>query len=162
MNSPAKISPGSDAEGSCSLDSNILLYTLDENDSAKQKTATRLLKLARFHAWPLAGQVIGEVYRRVQGRGWQWTHQQAHVWVNLQLQHHGVLPVSTESYLSALKLADATNRQFWDCLIIAACAAKGVKRLYTEDAGAEPHTVLGVELVNPFLREDWDHDFEFS
>ncbi len=146
----------------CSLDSNILLYTLDENAPAKRDAAVRLLKLARFHKWPLSGQVIGEVYRRVQGRGWQWTHDQAKTWVDLLLRHNTVLPASTENYLSALKLAGNSNRQFWDCLIIASCAAHGVKRLYTEDTGAEPHTILGVELINPFLREDWDDGLEFS
>lgn len=162
MNSPANITLGSDAEGLCSLDSNILLYTLDQGAPAKREIATRLLKVARFHAWPLAGQVIGEVYRRVQGRGWQWTHQQAKGWVDLQLQHHAVLPANSNCYLSALNEAGATNRQFWDCLIITACAAQGVKRLYTEDTGAEPHVVLGVELVNPFLMENWDETFEFA
>ncbi len=158
----AELSGSSLNAPSCSLDSNMLLYSLDAGAPAKQEAAIRLLKIARFRNWPLAGQVVGEVYRRVQGRGWQWTHRQARAWIDLQLQHHAVLPASAENYLSALKLSGATNRQFWDCLIIATCAAHGIKRLYTEDTGAEPHTVLGVELVNPFLQEDWDDDLEFS
>jgi predicted nucleic acid-binding protein len=143
----------------CSLDSNILLYTLDEDAPTKKKTAIHLLRIARFYKWPLAGQVVGEVFRRVQGRGWLWTHHQARQWVDLQLKHQTLMPASADSYLSALKVSGETNRQFWDCLIIASCAAHGVRRLYTEDTGSEPHTVMGVSLVNPFLMDHWDDAF---
>lgn len=150
------------APPNCSIDSNIFLYLLDDGAPQKKERAKEIVSRAQMQSWPIAGQVLGEVYRRVQGRGWQWSRFQAKSWIDQLIEPSVILPSSASVYLNALQESSLTGRQFWDCLIAAACAAQGVKRIYTEDTGAEPHTVLGVELVNPFLREDWDHDLEFS
>ena len=48
-----------------------------------------------------------------------------------------------------LSLAERFSLSHWDSMILGACQAAGVMRLYTEDMGA-PRTIDGIELINPF------------
>jgi predicted nucleic acid-binding protein len=62
-------------------------------------------------------------------------------------------PLLTTDYSlirEAVLLAGDVKLSFWDALIIAAAARSGASRLYTEDL-SHGQTVLGVEVVNPFI-----------
>ncbi len=141
-----------------SLDSNIIMYSFDERDQRKQAIACDLVAQSMTRKAKLATQVCGEVFRRLSaptalavGNPW--------FALDTLMSSHELIHADGQIFIRAMKIAQATKRQFWDCLVIATCAAQGVKRLYTEDTGAAPHTVLGVELVNPFLMENWDEAF---
>jgi predicted nucleic acid-binding protein len=150
------------AKRTWSLDSNILLYCHDRAPSAaaKRLRSQKLLALSMTQGNVLASHVCGEVFRVL--------HSKLHLpplqvldFMNTIMDQHIVAVANEEACKQAMQLAARTKRQYWDCLIIATCAARGVTRLYTEDTGTEPHTVLGVELFNPFLQEDWDDGLEF-
>jgi predicted nucleic acid-binding protein len=148
---------------SWSLDSNILLYCYDDSPVAalKKQRSQKLLALSTACGNVLAGQVCGEVFRVLHSK-LRLPSSQVLDFMSHLIKQHKVVASDAAVLVQAMQSSTQTNRQFWDCLIIATCAAQGVKRLYTEDTGAEPHTVLGVELVNPFLREDWDDGLAFS
>jgi predicted nucleic acid-binding protein len=54
-----------------------------------------------------------------------------------------------EAFDAAMSLCDRYSLSHWDGMILGACQAAGVTRLYTEDMGA-PRTIYGNELSNPF------------
>ena len=132
-----------------SLGSNIFLYSFDQRDAAKQKIAAQWVLASTQGGFILASQVLGEVFRKLQvdtrfGA-------QAIATAQLMVQTHRVKPATEATFKAAMQLSARTQRQFWDCLIIATCAEHGVTTLYTEDTGGLPHTVLGVQLINPFV-----------
>lgn len=142
---------------SWSLDSNIILYSIDESPAAllKRERSQTLLSLSMAQGNVLAAQVCGEVFRVL--------HSKLRLpplgvldFLNRVMDCHQVAQASPAVFKAAMYLCAQTKRQFWDCVIIATCAEHGVKRLYTEDTGAEPYTVLGLELVNPFILENLD------
>jgi predicted nucleic acid-binding protein len=146
-----------------SLDSNIVLYCHDHTPEAatKKRRAQMLLAASIAHRNVLAGQVCGEVFRVLHSKV-RLPALRVMDFMSKLIDQHAIAVADATVFSQAMELSIQTKRQFWDCLIIATCAAQGVKRLYTEDTGAEPHVVLGLELVNPFLMENWDEAFEFA
>lgn len=143
-----------------SLDSNIVLYCHDTSPAAASKRERSRVLLSESLALKncLAGQVCGEVFRVLHSK-LRLPPPEVLDFMDGLMAGHKIAQTDAAIFKRAMQLSTQTQRQFWDCLIIATCAAQGVKRLYTEDTGAEPHAALGVELVNPFLMENWDEAF---
>lgn len=139
-----------------SLDSNVVLYALlKQGSNLKQQTAWELLAVAEFDQAPICCQVMEETLRvlsrpKVLASGSAQARTAAHLLVKDAFEGLNLVAASANAFKTALALSASTQRQFWDCLIIATCAEHGVKTLYTEDVGGLPHKVLGVALVNPF------------
>ena len=57
---------------------------------------------------------------------------------------------TAETFDFAQNLADRFSLSHWDSMILSACHATGITRLYTEDMGAL-RTIDGIELINPFV-----------
>jgi predicted nucleic acid-binding protein len=135
------------------VDTNILLYSIDRNEPAKQLIAQQLLQ--QLHAATettlLLWQVLGELTQQLRRWRDQGRLTPAEFWEHLQAFRHLfplVLPTAA-AFDSALSLAERFNLSHWDSMILGACQAAGGTRLYTEDMGA-PRTIDGIELVNPF------------
>lgn len=143
-----------------SIDSNIVLYCYDTSPEAalKRQRASQLVQESISRRNVLAAQVCGEVFRVLHSKMRQ-PSAQVLQFMNELMAAHRIAQADSATLAQAMSCCVKTNRQFWDCLIIASCAVHGIKRFYTEDTGTEPHTVMGVELVNPFLMEDWDEAF---
>ena len=141
--------PASGSSDKSSLDSNIFIYAFLGQDARKRAIALDLVNAAQVQAHTVALQVMGEVFNRLRRPDGIATPQAAKL-VTQEFAHFELVSASPAVFASAMQLAARTGRQFWDSLIIATCTEHGVKTLYTEDQGSEPHTVLGVRLVNPF------------
>jgi predicted nucleic acid-binding protein len=141
-----------------SLDSSIIIYSFDERDLRKQLVARELVAQSMVHRAKLAAQVCGEVFRRLSAPAGLAV---GNPWFALDtlMSSHDLIHADAPVFRRAMQLAHESKRQFWDCLIIATCAAHGVRRLFTEDTGSEPRRVMGVSLVNPFLMDKWDEAF---
>jgi predicted nucleic acid-binding protein len=50
-----------------------------------------------------------------------------------------------------MDLCERYSLSYWDGMILGACQAAGVTRLYTENMGA-PRTIDGIDLSNPFAQ----------
>ncbi len=146
-----------------SLDSNIVLYCHDSSPQAalKRERSRALLSESMSRRSVLAAQVCGEVFRVLHSK-LRLPPLEVLDFMNGLMDRHSIAQADAAVFKSAMQLSAQTQRQFWDCLIIATCAAQGVKRLYTEDTGGLPRTMLGVELINPFLTEDWNADFSIA
>ena len=131
------------------VDTNVLLYALDERDAEKQKAA----KAWREEVWKngrgrTSFQVLQECYAQLQ-RLWPHKRKEAQAEVRDLLAWK---PVSVDGPLleQAWKLQDRYQLNFWDALIIAAARAAGCRYVLTEDLQAGQN-LDGVTVVNPFL-----------
>jgi len=136
------------------VDTNVLLYSVDRNDPAKQLKAQQLLK--QLHSDPepslLLWQVLGELAQQL--RRWR---DQGRLTPDEFLQHvqafRYAFPLTlptAEAFDAAMHLAKQYSLSHWDSMILGACQVAGVTRLYTEDMGA-PRNIGGIELQNPFV-----------
>jgi predicted nucleic acid-binding protein len=135
------------------VDTNVLLYSIDRNEPAKQAKAQQLLTQLHAAAEPtvLLWQVLGELTQQLRRWRDQGKLTPAEFSLHVQAFRHLfplVLPTA-EALDRALSLADRFSLSHWDSMILGACQAAGAARLYTEDMGA-PRTIDGIELVNPF------------
>ncbi len=134
------------------IDTNILLYSVDRNEPTKQLKAQQLLQQLHSAGDPtiLLWQVLGEVtqqLRRWRDRGrLNPTEFSQHIRAFRYL-FPLVLP-TPEAFDAALELSERFSLSHWDGMLLGACRAAGVTRLYTEDMGS-PRTIDGIKLVNP-------------
>lgn len=135
------------------FDTNILLYSVDRNEPAKQHKAQELLRQLHLDTEPtvLLWQVLGETAQQLR----RWCEQgrltPAEFQQHLQAFRH-LFPLAlpaAEAFDAALRLAESFSLSHWDSMILGACKAAGVTKLYTEDMGA-PRDIDGIQLVNPF------------
>src|SRR5436190_13854654 len=135
------------------VDTNVLLYSVDRNEPAKQLKAQQLLQQLRSGAEPtlLLWQVLGELAQQL--RRWRDQGRLTPIEFAQHIQAFRYLfPLTlptAEAFDSALSLAERFSLSHWDSMILGACQAAGATRLYTEDIGA-PRKIDGIELINPF------------
>ncbi len=136
------------------VDTNVLLYSVDRNEPAKQLKAQQLLQQAHFAAEPtiLLWQVLGELTQQL--RRWRDQGRLTPTGFSQHVQAFRhlfplVLP-TPEVFDTAIDLCERFSLSHWDSMILGACRAAGATRLYTEDMGS-PRTIDGIELVNPLV-----------
>jgi len=132
------------------VDSNVLLYAVDEADRKKREVAREWrAELWKSRRGRVSFQVLSEFYvnavrKRPSAR------EEARAEVRDLLAWN---PVVADAALlgRGWKIQDRYQLSYWDALIVAAAKAASCRYLLTEDlqAGQE---FEGVEVVNPFLR----------
>jgi predicted nucleic acid-binding protein len=136
------------------VDTNILIYSLDRNEPAKQLKAQQLLLQLRSAAEPtfLLWQVLGESVQQL--RRWRDQGQLTDAEFLRHVQAFRYLfPIllPTVPVLDrALDFVQRFSLSHWDSMILGGCAEASITKLYTEDMGA-PRTIDRIELVNPLL-----------
>jgi predicted nucleic acid-binding protein len=135
------------------VDTNVLLYSVDRNEPAKQLVAQKLLQQLRSATEPtlLLWKVLGELAQQL--RRWRDRGRLTPVEFSQHIQAFRhlfplILPTA-HAFDSAMSLAERFSLSHWDSMILGACQDAGVTRLYTEDMGA-PKNIGGIELINPF------------
>jgi predicted nucleic acid-binding protein len=130
------------------VDTNILLYTHDPRNPAKQAIAFALIESLDNGVllWQVACEYLSasrklEPFGYDRARAWQDIRNLRRTWATVRPEWN-VLD-------HAERLMSSYSLSFWDALIIAACLEAGVIRLYSEDFDAYPR-VDGLEIVNPF------------
>ena len=134
------------------VDTNVLIYRLDQLEPIKQAQARELLRILIFDPTPtvLLWQVLGEMLRQL--RYWQDQITRAAV-VRYTTAFRRMFPVvmPTENVADvALELSGKYSLSHWDSMLLGACQVAGVTALYTEDMGA-PRTIASIQLINPFV-----------
>jgi predicted nucleic acid-binding protein len=135
------------------VDTNVLLYSVDHNEPTKQLIAQKLLHQLHSSSGPtiLLWQVLGELAQQLHRLRDQGKLAPTEFSQHLLAFRHLfplVLPTA-EAFDSALNLAERFSLSHWDSMILGACKAAGVNRLYTEDMGS-PRNIDEIELINPF------------
>ena len=131
-----------------SLDTNIFVYSIDSSHGAKHLIARALIERAAKGKWPIAAQVYGEFFSVTTRKGMA-TREGAREMIETWSAMMPPLPSTVTAHAAALQLATEKQMQYWDALIVATCAERGVKQLYTEDIPglAKP---LGVRCTAPW------------
>lgn len=130
------------------VDANVLVYALDRKADEKRPIAEAALVALRASGAPMARQAIGEfVYATV--RKGKLTRDVATHAAREFMANFETFGASHDAFELALDEAATGQTQFWDAVLLAACAEAGIDLLLTEDMAQGRHR-LGVEIVNPF------------
>lgn len=136
------------ATKSFTVDTNILIYSIDRSDPAKQHVADRILRSLFLQRALLPLQALNEFYRATT-RKRLLTPAEASAFVRDTLMF--VVPISSiqDDLLQAMSLHKSGEYQFFDSLLIATSARAGCSTLFSEDLhDGRPYGSLTVR--NPF------------
>jgi predicted nucleic acid-binding protein len=129
------------------VDTNVVVYALSGQDSAKQAVAQRLLAERGAARPSLSTQVLAETYS-VLTRKLRWAPDDALAAVTL-LKQLRVVALTPETQLDALRLAVEHRLSGWDAMVVQAALQAGCDTLFSEDL--QPGRRFGsLEVVNPF------------
>ena len=138
-------------QGKIFLDSNILVYFVDEHDSKKQKIAEKLIKNSvEMKTGVLSTQSLQEFYSVVTRKS-LCSKEQAKTIVEKFRNTLPITQISVSHILKAIDISIQTQFSFWDSLIISAAYSSGCVIVYSEDM-SHNQIVNGVKIINPFYK----------
>jgi predicted nucleic acid-binding protein len=130
------------------LDSNILVYSVDSAAGARHELAAQIaLRAVRLNCW-LTLQALGEFYSVVTRKSMM-PRREAAAQVNDWLLSFPVITASASGVQAALLLAADGRASYWDALLVATAAEAGCSVVLTEDM-ADGTRLAGVEIHRPF------------
>jgi predicted nucleic acid-binding protein len=136
------------SDGRSFLDSNVLVYTDDEDSPAKKQRALELFAaLRRQRTGVLSTQVLQEYFvtaTRKLGVEAEAARRKTEIFGRLHLVTLGL-----EDVLGAIDLLRLHHLSFWDALVVRAALVSGCSRLLSEDLQAG-RRFERLEVVNPF------------
>lgn len=130
------------------IDTNVLVYTDDHDETTKQRTALELMSAARREGTGVVSTQVLQEYFSAATRKLGVEPTLARRKVELFARHHLVL-VDVADVLAAVDLRIVHGLAFWDALVVAAAKRAGCRVLYSEDLQAG-RTFEGLQIVNPF------------
>ena len=137
-------------QGKIFLDSNILVYFVDEHDSKKQKIAEKLIKNSvEMKTGVLSTQSLQEFYSVVTRKS-LCSKEQAKTIVEKFKNTLPITQISVSHILKAIDISIQTQFSFWDSLIVSAAHSSGCVIVYSEDM-SHNQLVNGVKIINPFI-----------
>ena len=134
----------------CFVDTNILLYSVDERSVEKHEAARRILA-ADLREYPRAvsTQVLLEFYSAATRKlkiPADRARNLAALWSDFE-----VVSLGTDDVLGAMDCSIVNGISIWDALIVTAARKANCERLWTEDLN-HGQIIQGVRIENPFLK----------
>ena len=136
------------------LDSNLLIYTLDDSDRERRRRAITILELCMSRDLILPNQVIGEVMAVI-ARKRPDRLQEAVALVAQLTNLFPAIVTETRHLLTAADLARRWKLQYWDAVIWHVAAEEGARWFLSEDMH-DGLTIGGLTLIDPFNRDNDD------
>ena len=138
-------------EGKVFFDTNILIYSIDENDTYKQNVAKELLeKAASTNTGIISTQSLQEFYN-VAVKKLKLSKQTAKEYVDFFSRQFPVQQISVPLILDAIDISIKNDLSFWDSLILSAANDTGCIIVYSEDMN-DGQIVDGTKILNPFAQ----------
>jgi predicted nucleic acid-binding protein len=142
---------GAAASPRFTLDSNILVYSVDGSAGLRREAARQIvLAAARLDCW-LTFQAISEFYAAVSRKRIVPDALAAELAADW-LTAFRCVPVSEPAVRAALSNAAAGRASYWDALLVATAAEAGCTLVLTEDM-ANGAVLGGVQIHNPFAED---------
>jgi predicted nucleic acid-binding protein len=142
-------------KANCFLDTNLLIYALDPSEPEKRALIGDLLmRMVTSGQLVLSVQILNECYRVPTDRRRIMPRTDARRFI----ASLSVFCVAPSGYLvteQAWRIQEATNFNWWDCLLLGAASLAGVTYFLSEDMQHEQQ-LFGMTILNPFridLRE---------
>ena len=135
------------------IDTNILVYTLDQKDVEKKDLARRILKkVVESHQPVISTQVINEFYVVAVNK----LKSDPIVVKSIIHNFHNMEIVNIDLDLieQAIDISVISQLSFWDSLIIAAAEKANCEYVLSEDLNPGQN-YRGIKLLNPFSSEDY-------
>ena len=131
------------------IDTNVLVYALDDSEPAKRDIAKRVLASGQYGEFVLSAQILGELYVTVTRKLVERISESDAAEGLDRLSSYPTVPVDTALVRQAVQISCSAQISYWDGLVVAAAEHAGCGRLLTEDLndGQEIGSVL---IENPF------------
>ncbi len=130
------------------IDTNILVYSLDQADPQKQMKARTLLKVAQTsRTGVLSTQVLQEFY--VIATGKLKLEPTLAKRITQSMANFTTVTIDFLLIEQAMDICQSDKLFFWDALIVAAASSADCQAIWTEDLNHD-QVVRGVEIINPF------------
>lgn len=131
------------------VDTNVLVYAIDDAEPAKRDIARRVLASSRYGEFVLSAQVLGEFYVTVT-RKLAENLSEAEVEQGLdRLGSYPTVPLDADLVRNAVQISRSSQISYWDGLVVAAAERAGCERLLTEDLN-HGQQIGSVTVENPF------------
>ena len=131
------------------LDTNVLVYALDDSEPAKRDIAKRVLASGQYGDLVLSAQVLGEFYVTVTRKLIERVSESDVAQGLDRLGSYPVVPIDTALVRNAVQISRTSQISYWDGLVVAAAAHAGCERLLTEDLN-DGQEIGSVRIENPF------------
>jgi predicted nucleic acid-binding protein len=136
------------------VDTNVLVYTLDADEPAKQAKARQLLDrlVQGAEVTILPWQVAGELLSNLRKRETEGRISASDVAAHFEdfLEMFSLVVPGKELFPAYFGLRSRFSLSHWDTMLLAACKTAGVTTLYSEDMDAGTD-YGGLRIVNPFI-----------
>ena len=135
------------------IDTNILVYTLDQKNIEKRDVARKIVKkIVEVHQPVISTQVIKEFYVVASNK----LKADPIVVKNIIHNFHNMEIVNNDLDLieQAIDISILSQLSFWDSLIIAAAEKANCEYVLSEDLNSGQN-YRGIKLLNPFIKEDF-------
>ncbi len=142
----------SDAEDTFFLDTNVLIYAVDEADLVKQQIAVALVREAILSGRGIISIQVVQEFLNVARRKFRqpMTIEQCRGHIRNVLEPLCAYFPSISTMDRALLVIDETGYSLYDALIVTAAIESGCRTLYSEDL-QHGHKVQGLTILNPFI-----------
>ncbi len=139
------------------VDTNILVYALDDSDEFKHEVANDLFEslIAGDEKLAVSTQILSEtlnVFAMAKMAQSSFNFEDVYSIIS-DIVHLSKIPkllVTSETVLGAAKLHTQFNVRFYDALIAATMKENGITTIYTEDKDFEK--ISGIIVINPFAK----------
>jgi predicted nucleic acid-binding protein len=132
------------------LDTNVLVYAVDEAEPAKRDAARQLLGSTDYGEFVLSTQILSEFYVVATRRLAQPVAEDVAAAAVDRLGQLPTVMIDLALVNDAIELSRSAQVSYWDGLILAAATRGGCRRLLTEDLN-DGQTFGSVRIENPFL-----------
>ena len=133
------------------LDTNILVYSFDESQPAKQKISRQLIKRGLEEGIGCISYQVIQEFLNVATRKFTVpiAYKDSRIYLSTVLEPICEVYASIDLYHHALELVERWKYAFYDALIIAAALQNNCAILYSEDL-QDGQIIQELEIVNPF------------
>lgn len=134
----------------CFIDSNILVYAFDQNDTIKMEKARNLLTELKHNDFPLISvQTLGEFFN-VTTRKFGFSKKIALEICDELSKMFPVCEINKNNVNHAMKLSEKTGYSYWDSLILSTAIDNECTVVYSEDL-QHKQIIENIEIINPFF-----------
>lgn len=132
-----------------SLDTNILIYSIDSDSKTRRHIAIKLIEEMIYSDCILTTQALSEFYSAATRKN-KMPKTDAREQINDWMTIFPVVSADANSLKKAMIAVEEHKLSFWDSLLLETSVQAGVTRFYSEDM-QHGRFWKGMEIINPFL-----------